>query len=58
VETGGCGDGSPKGSTLARLEAALDLVDHIDAALAADETVGTMAATQRFQRVTDLHGKS
>src|SRR5215475_182300 len=41
---------------LARLEAALDLVDHIDPALAADQAVGAMAAAQRFQRVTDLHG--
>jgi hypothetical protein len=43
-------------STLARLEAALDLVDHIDPALATDQAVVAVAATQRFQRVTDLHG--
>jgi len=43
--------------TLARLEAALDLVDHIDPALAPDQAVGTMATAQRFQRVTDLHGR-
>jgi hypothetical protein len=43
-------------SALARLEAALDLVDHIDPALAADQTVVAMTTTQRFQRVTDLHG--
>src|ERR1700748_1843867 len=40
---------------LARLEAALHLVDHIDPALAADQAVGAMPAAQRFQRVTDFH---
>jgi hypothetical protein len=45
-------------STLPRLEAALHLVDHIDPALAADQTVGAVTATQRFQRVTDLHVKN
>src|SRR5262249_20037760 len=44
-------------STLACLEAALDLVDHVDAALAADEAVGAVPTAQRFQRVTDLHGR-
>src|SRR5690348_1947279 len=43
-------------SALARLEAALHLVDHIDPALAADQAIGAVAAAQRFQRVTDLHG--
>ena len=43
-------------STLSRLEPALDLVDHVNPALAADQTVVAVAATQRFQRVTDLHG--
>ena len=43
---------------LARLEAALHLVDHIDPALAADQAVGAMPAAQRFQRVTDLHDKN
>src|ERR1700748_1151286 len=42
---------------LARLEAALDLVDHIGPALAADQAVGAMPAAQRFQRVTDFHLK-
>jgi hypothetical protein len=42
--------------TLARLETALHLVDHINPALAADQTVVAVTATQRFQRVTDLHG--
>src|SRR5260370_15862168 len=42
-------------STLARLEAALNLVDHVDPALAADQTVVAVASAQRFQRVTDFH---
>src|SRR5690348_8965571 len=45
-------------STLPRLEAALHLVDHIDPALAANQAVGAVTATQRFQRVTDLHVKN
>src|SRR6266700_23 len=44
------------GSALAGLEAALHLVDHVNPALAADQTVVAVAAAQRFQRVTDLHG--
>jgi hypothetical protein len=44
------------GSALARLEAALDLVDHINPALAADQTVVAVTTAQRLQRVTDLHG--
>src|SRR5882724_2938222 len=43
-------------STLARLEATLNLVDHVDPALAADQTVVAVASAQRFQRVTDFHG--
>src|ERR1700732_1885786 len=43
-------------SALARLETALNLVDHVNPALAADQTVVAVASTQRFQRVTDLHG--
>jgi hypothetical protein len=43
-------------STLARLETALNLVDHVNPALAADQTVVAVTAAQRFQRVTDLHG--
>src|ERR1700726_590042 len=43
-------------SALTRLETALNLVDHVDPALAADQTVVAVASTQRFQRVTDLHG--
>jgi hypothetical protein len=50
-------EGSARASSaLARLEATLDLVDHIDPALAADQTVVAVATAQRFQRVTDLHG--
>src|SRR5690242_4752324 len=45
-----------EGSALPRLEAALDLVDHVNAALATDQAVGAVPATQRFQRITDLHG--
>jgi hypothetical protein len=45
-------------STLAGLEATLHLVDHINPALAADQTVIAMAGAQRFQRVTDLHGSN
>jgi hypothetical protein len=45
-------------SALTGLEAALNLVDHVNPALAADQTVVAMATTQRFQRVTDLHGQS
>jgi hypothetical protein len=45
-----------KRSTLARLEAALNLVDHVNAALAANQAVVAVATTQRFQRVTDFHG--
>lgn len=43
-------------SALARLEAALNLVDHIDPALATNQAVGAVPTAQRFQRVTDLHG--
>jgi hypothetical protein len=48
--------GFSPGSTLARLEAALNLVDDVNPALAADQTVVAVTTTQRFQRVTDLHG--
>jgi len=42
---------------LAGLVALLRLVDDIDAALAAHQTVVAMAIAQRFQRVTDFHGR-
>ncbi len=40
---------------LASLKARIDLVDDINAALAAYQTVGAMAALERFKRVLDLH---
>src|SRR3954468_550747 len=45
-----------RASALTGLEAALHLVDHVDPALAADQTVVAVATAQRLQRVTDLHG--
>lgn len=42
-------------SALTRLEARIHLVDDIDAALAANQTVGAVAAFQAFQRVLDFH---
>jgi hypothetical protein len=43
------------GSALAGFEARLGLVDHVDPALAPDNLVVAMPATQRFQRITDFH---
>jgi hypothetical protein len=43
------------GSTLARLEAAGRLVNDVDAALAAHETIVAVARAQRFQRIADFH---
>jgi hypothetical protein len=43
------------GSTLARLEAAGRLVNDVDAALAAHETIVPVARAQRFQRIADFH---
>jgi hypothetical protein len=40
---------------LASLEAALGLVDHVNAALAANQTVVAVTGAQRLQRVTDFH---
>jgi hypothetical protein len=42
-------------SALASLEARLGLVDDVNPALATDDLVVAVAATQRFQRVTDFH---
>jgi hypothetical protein len=42
-------------SALARLEAGLGLVDHVEPALAADEAIVAMTAPQGFQRVTNFH---
>jgi len=36
-------------SALSRLETALNLIDHIDPALAADQTVVAVTTPQRFQ---------
>jgi hypothetical protein len=44
------------GLALAGLEAALRLVDHIDAALAAYDAIVAMPGAQRFQRIADFHG--
>ena len=41
---------------MARLEALLGLVDHVDPALAADEAVVTVAPAQGLERITDFHG--
>ena len=43
-------------SALARLEAALNLVDDVNPALAADQTVIAVTTAQGLQRITDLHG--
>src|SRR3954454_22361791 len=41
---------------LARLEARVGLVDHVDAALAADDAAILVAQLHRLERMTDLHG--
>jgi hypothetical protein len=43
-------------SALPSLKAALNLVDDVNPALAADQTVVAVATTQGLQRITDLHG--
>ena len=43
---------------LARLEAALDLIDDVDTSLAADQAVTAVPAAQRFQGIADFHGCS
>jgi hypothetical protein len=42
-------------SALARLEAALHLIDDVHLALATDEAVGAVTGAQRFQRIPDFH---
>src|SRR5262245_54940017 len=42
--------------TLPRLDPAVGLVDHVDAALAAHQAIVAVARAQRFQRIPDLHG--
>ena len=46
------------GSALARLEAAVGLVDDIGTAAAADHAVIPVTVLQRLQRVADLHGSA
>jgi len=54
--TGRYADGNaPGGSALTRLEAPVGLVDHVDAALATDQAVVAVAATKRFQGISDFH---
>jgi hypothetical protein len=43
-------------STLAGLESALRLVDHIDTPFAPDDTIVTMPGAQRLERIADFHG--
>ena len=52
------GSGSVRASALTRLEAALRLVDHVDAALAAHDAAIAMALLERAERVSDLHRSS
>lgn len=54
--TGRYADGNaPGGSALTRLEAPVGLVDHVDATLATDQAVVAVAATKRFQGISDFH---
>jgi hypothetical protein len=46
-----------KDLALAGLIAAIGLVDDVNAALAPDNLVVAVAATQGFQRVTDFHDR-
>jgi hypothetical protein len=48
--------GSRRPLTLARLEAAMRLVDDVDAPFAAYDAVVAVTAAQRFQRIADFHG--
>jgi hypothetical protein len=41
---------------LPSFESPLRLIDDVNAALAADNAIVAVAAAQRFQRVTNLHG--
>jgi hypothetical protein len=41
---------------LARFEAALRLIDDVNATLAPHDAIVAMAAAQGFQRITDFHG--
>jgi hypothetical protein len=56
---GAAGQGIAKAAlALTRLEAALDLIDHVDPSLAPDQAIVAMTAAQRFQRISDFHGCS
>src|SRR6478736_3415841 len=52
------GAAAPRRSALAGLVALLRLVDDVDAALATNQLVVTMAAAQRLERVADLHRRA
>jgi hypothetical protein len=45
-------------SALTGLEAPLRLIDHVNAAFTAHDTVVAVTPAQRFQRVTDFHRNS
>jgi hypothetical protein len=42
-------------SALAGFEPAMRLIDNVNAALAAHDTIVAVTAAQRFQRITDFH---
>jgi hypothetical protein len=46
------------GSALARLEAAIGLVDHIGPATATDNAVIPVTAFERLEAIANLHGSS
>lgn len=50
--------GGRQASALTGLELALDLVDHIDPALATNNTACTVAVLQRAKRIPDFHHTS
>jgi hypothetical protein len=50
------GPGGKAFSALTGLKAALRLIDDVDAALAAHDTIVAMAAAQGLQRIADFHG--
>jgi hypothetical protein len=45
-------------SALARLEARIELIDDIDAALAADDAASLVAGLHRLEGIDDLHGSN
>lgn len=46
---------APTRSALAGFEPAMRLIDDVNAALAAHDTIIAVTAAQRFQRITDFH---